>query len=140
MTVSQGIVAYQKAVGDKLAGNEDLSAIVTGITDQFGSGLKLPYIVFGPVEPLYDFEMMDDTNGTSVCELRITLWLYDDAPSKLRTLHALQHVEEAMDSVLTLDYGVCVSKPQIIVKRSEADEVLQLWRTPVELRQIITNI
>lgn len=140
MTVAQAIVALQDKIGDELAASADVMGVITGISEEFATDLKFPYIILGPVEPLYDDQFMGEANGTCLREIRSTLWVYDNAPSRYRTLHAIQHIETVLDKELALSYGTAVGKPLVVVMRSECDNVSTLWRTPVEVRQTISGV
>ncbi len=143
MTVADAMIALQEAVANALEASDGVTDKISGIYDYFTDQQPaLPYIAFGPIEPRYEnLHVSGEQDGTRNVELTLTFWLFDDAPSKLPSLEALKECELALaDQVLTLSYGTTNCKPDVYIRRAELDENLGLWRTPVEIKQLVCNV
>lgn len=142
MTVAGGMIALHDAIGDALTANTSLMGIVGAVYEGIQpNSVSLPQLIMGPCEPLYDnMECMGDAIGNRLRGIRITIFVMDDAPSKLRTLKALGHIETALDTTLSLSSGTACGKLDVYIRRAEYNEDVGLWQTNVDVEQLIDNI
>jgi|AGTN01.2.fsa_nt_gi hypothetical protein len=133
------LIAYQKALKSAMAANAPLMSMITGIYDYFPDDAALPYVVFGessetPNDPI------GAAAGTRMSDVTMTIEVLSDAPGRLESLTILDAVETALDVSLTLDKGVAVGRPDIRIMKASPDETTGIWKIPVEVHQLISNI
>ncbi|HEY3273470.1 MAG TPA: DUF3168 domain-containing protein [Methanocella sp.] len=133
------LIAYQKALKNALAADSALMSMITGVFDYFPDDKALPYIVFGESSETPNDPIGAGT-GTRMSDVTMTIEVLSDAPGRLESLTILNEMETALDVNLTLDRGIAVGRPEIRIMKATPEETTGIWKIPVEVHQLITNI
>ncbi len=140
MTIAEALISTQEAVANMLLARSELTSLVSGVYDYFTEKTPgFPYIVFGPISPEY-VRVEGEVEGGRTVTVALTLWVFDDSPSKLPVLEVLKQVELALADKPLLSYGTAAAAPTVVIRGAEYDDALGLWRTPVEVRLMVGGV
>lgn len=133
------LIAYQDALRDVLTGDSTLMSMVSGVFDYYPASQTLPYIAFAESSETA-MDSIGATTGSRTSDVTMAIEVVNDAPGQQESLDILDRMEVVLDTSLTLSRGTAVGRPDFTIKKAIHDEAAGLWKVPMEVHQLITNI
>ncbi len=133
------LIAYQNALRTVLTADTTLMGLVSGIFDYYPTGQALPYIAFGESSET-STDPVGASTGSRMSDVVMTIEVVTNAPGSQQSLNILDRIEVVLDTNLTLTRGVAAGRPDFTINKAVQDQATGLWKFPVEVHQLITNI
>lgn len=133
------LIPYQNALRTALQADSTLMSMISGIFDYFPTGATLPYIAFGEATETPN-DPIGTVTGNRMSDVTMTIYVVNDAPGRQTSLAILDEIEIALDMDLTLSRGTVVERPEMKITKATEDVVTGVWKIPLEVHQLITNV
>ena len=133
------LIPYQNALKNALMADSTLMSLISGIYDYFPAGGTLPYIAFGEATETPN-DPVGTVSGNRMSDVTMTIYVVNDAPGRQTSLAILDEIETALDVNLTLTRGTAVGRPDMKITKATQDVAMGVWKIPLEVHQLITNV